>query len=70
MVNTFKIKYMNDSVNVYFDLEATQWDGVHVDTSHGNGEVNNGVQNSADGSNMPDPRTKGDAKHDEEVIDN
>ncbi|WP_113928309.1 TasA family protein [Bacillus sp. P14.5] len=62
-------KYMEDSVNVFFNLEATQWDGVHVDTNHGNGEVNNGVQNSADGSNMPDPRTKGDAEHDEEVND-
>ncbi|WLR54368.1 TasA family protein [Mesobacillus subterraneus] len=62
-------KFMNDSVNVYFDLEATQWDGVHVDTNHGNGEVNNGVQNSADGSTMPNPRTKGTPVHSTDVED-
>ncbi|MGM0843547.1 MAG: TasA family protein [Bacillota bacterium] len=62
-------KYMNDSVNVFFNLEATQWDGVHVDTNHGNGAVNNGVQNSANGDSMPDPRTIGDAEHEEEVTD-
>ena len=62
-------KYQGDSVDFFFNLEATQWDGVHVDTNHGNGEINNEVQGSADGEDMPDPRTKGDAKHDEEVID-
>jgi len=62
-------KYMEDKVDVFFNLEATQWDGVHVDTSHGNGAVNNGVQNSADGSNMPDPRTTGDATHGQETND-
>jgi len=62
-------KYMDDSVNFFFNLEATQWDGVHVDTNHGNGAVNNGVQNSADGSNMPNPRTEGSATHGQEVND-
>ncbi|RSK26412.1 spore coat protein [Bacillus sp. HMF5848] len=62
-------KYMGDYVDVFFNLEATQWDGVHVDTNHGNGDVNNGVQNSADGSNMPSPRTIGSPQHTDEVND-
>ncbi|MYL54337.1 hypothetical protein GLW08_13460 [Pontibacillus yanchengensis] len=64
-------KFMNDSAKFYFNLEATQWDGVHVDTPNGNGEVNNGVQGSADGSNMPSPITKSkDNGNGDEVVDN
>lgn len=62
-------KFQGDSIDFFFNLEATQWDGVHVDTNHRNGEINNGVQGSADGESMPDPRTKGEATHDEEVTD-
>ncbi|MCP8615769.1 TasA family protein [Salirhabdus salicampi] len=62
-------KFQGDSVDFFFNLEATQWDGVHVDTNHGNGEINNEVESSADGDSMPDPRTKGDATHNEEVTD-
>ncbi|MCS0655690.1 CalY family protein [Cytobacillus firmus] len=62
-------KFQGDSVDFFFNLEATQWDGVHVDTNHGNGEINNGVQGSADGATMPNPRTEGEAKHKDEVID-
>jgi spore coat-associated protein N len=56
-------KFMNDKINFFFNLEATQWDGVHVDTHNGNGAVNNGVQGSADGSTMPNPVTEGAATH-------
>lgn len=62
-------KYMNDSVDFFFNLEATQWDGVHVDTPNGNGEINNDVQGSADGSNMPSPVTEGSGKHTTDVED-
>ncbi|MFZ3591225.1 TasA family protein [Bacillus sp. DJP31] len=62
-------KYQGDKVDFFFNLEATQWDGVHVDTNHGNGDVNNGVQNSADGKDMPNPRTVGVAKHTDDQND-
>jgi spore coat-associated protein N len=57
-------KYQGDKVDFFFNLEATQWDGVNVDTSHGNGEINNDVQGSADGANMPSPITEGTGKYD------
>lgn len=58
-------KYMNASANFYFNLEATQWEGVHVDTSNGNGAVNNGQQGT------PSPITDGSGgKHTEEKTDN
>jgi spore coat-associated protein N len=50
-------KYMGNGIDFSFDLEATQWDGVEVLTTDENGKVNNGVQNSADGTTQPDPRT-------------
>ena len=51
-------KYMNASVDFFFNLEATQWDGVNVDSHNGNGAVNNGVQSSSDGTNdTPNPKT-------------
>jgi spore coat-associated protein N len=52
-------KYQGDSVDFQFNLEATQWDRVNVDTSNGNGAINNDVQGSADGNTMPSPITKG-----------
>ncbi|HEU5139288.1 MAG TPA: TasA family protein [Bacillales bacterium] len=36
-------KFMKDSIDFFFNLEATQWEGIDVDTSNGNGEVNNGI---------------------------
>jgi spore coat-associated protein N len=63
-------KYMNDKIDFFFNLEATQWDGVHVDTPNGNGAINNGVQNSADGTNMPNPITSGSTTQSSEVTDN
>lgn len=42
-------KFQGNGANFYFNLEATQWDGRSLDSSNGNGEVNNGVQGSADG---------------------
>jgi spore coat-associated protein N len=49
-------QYQGNSANFHFNLEATQWDGVKLDSSHGSGEINNGVQGSADGDSMPSPR--------------
>lgn len=64
-------KFQGDMIDFFFNLEATQWDGVHIDTSHGNGEINNGVQGSADGESMPNPRIvpNSDKKHNDEVND-
>jgi spore coat-associated protein N len=62
-------KFQGDSVDFFFNLEATQWDGVHVDTHNGNGSVNNDVQGSADGATMPNPVTEGAPKHTTEVND-
>jgi spore coat-associated protein N len=62
-------KFQGDSVDFFFNLEATQWDGVHVDTHNGNGAINNDVQGSADGSTMPNPVTEGTATQSEEVTD-
>jgi len=62
-------KYQGDSINFFFNLEATQWDGVHVDSHNKNGLINNGVQGSADGDKMPDPVTEGSAAHNSEVND-
>ncbi|MCM3718507.1 TasA family protein [Fictibacillus phosphorivorans] len=50
-------KFQGNSANFYFNLEATQWDGMELDSSHGNGEINNGVQGSADGLTYPNPRS-------------
>lgn len=60
-------KFMNDKVDFFFNLEATQWDGVHVDSHNSNGAVNNGVQGSAEGSNMPNPVTKPGSVHSNET---
>jgi spore coat-associated protein N len=62
-------KYMNDKIDFFFNLEATQWDGVHVDTPNGNGAINNDVQGSADGATMPNPVTEGTAKHAQETTE-
>ncbi|UOQ44539.1 CalY family protein [Halobacillus salinarum] len=63
-------KFMNASVDFYFNLEATQWDGVDVDSHNGNGAVNNGVQSSSDGTGTPDPKTdSAGGTHSEEVTD-
>ncbi|WP_456273087.1 TasA family protein [Bacillus sp. AK031] len=66
-------KYMDDSVDFFFNLEATQWSGVEVRSQDGNGKVNNGVQGSADDTTtpvtQPNPRTTGDDTHTEEVTD-
>jgi spore coat-associated protein N len=46
-------KFQGDSVKFYFNLEATQWDGVNVDTHNGNGAVNNGKQGTSEGGTLP-----------------
>ncbi|WP_226086874.1 TasA family protein [Mesobacillus sp. S13] len=50
-------KYQGNAANFFFNLEATQWDGRTLDSSNGNGEINNGVQGSADGTSDPNPRS-------------
>lgn len=62
-------RFMNDKIDFFFNLEATQWDGVHVDTPNGNGAINNDVQGSADGNSMPSPVTEGTAKHAEQTVE-
>jgi spore coat-associated protein N len=52
-------KYQGDSVDFQFNLEATQWEGVSVDTPNGNGAINNDVQGSSDNGTNPSPVTKG-----------
>lgn len=46
-------KYQGDKVDFFFNLEATQWAGVEVDTNDPNGSVNNGIQGSADDTTTP-----------------
>lgn len=46
-------KFMDNSVNVAFNLEATQWDGMEIRTEDANGEVNNKVSGSADDTTDP-----------------
>jgi spore coat-associated protein N len=62
-------KFQGDKVDFFFNLEATQWDAVHVDTHNGNGAINNDVQGSADGATMPNPVTEGTGKHGTSVND-
>lgn len=50
-------KFQGDSIKFAFNLEATQWDGMKLDSPNGNGKINNGVQGSADGSSQPDKLT-------------
>lgn len=46
-------KFQGDKVDFFFNLEATQWAGVEVDTNDPNGAVNNGIQGSADDTTTP-----------------
>ncbi|MGA5689251.1 TasA family protein [Cytobacillus pseudoceanisediminis] len=46
-------KYQGDKIDFFFNLEATQWAGVEVDTNDPNGAVNNGIQGSADDTTTP-----------------
>ncbi|UTE77463.1 TasA family protein [Rossellomorea sp. KS-H15a] len=62
-------KFQGDKIDFFFNLEATQWDGVNVDSHNKNGAVNNDVQGSADGSTMPNPVTEGTPKQSQEVND-
>jgi spore coat-associated protein N len=50
-------QFQGNAANFFFNLEATQWDGRSLDSSNGNGEINNGVQGSADGTSDPNPRS-------------
>ena len=70
-------KYQGDKIDFFFNLEATQWAGVEVDTNDPNGAVNNGIQGSADDTTNPttqptNPSVSTPApKHDgNEVVDN
>ncbi|WP_261133661.1 CalY family protein [Bacillus sp. Marseille-Q3570] len=48
-------KFQGNSANFWFNLEATQWDGMNLDSSHGSGAINNGVQGSSDADNSTEP---------------
>ncbi|MFC4557049.1 TasA family protein [Virgibacillus kekensis] len=65
-------KFMGNSATFQFNLEATQWGGVEVRTNDANGEVNNGVQGSADDTTnpttQPDSRTTGTETINEEDV--
>ncbi|OLO38833.1 hypothetical protein BTR23_11280 [Alkalihalophilus pseudofirmus] len=55
--------FQTNGVDFFFNLEATQWNGYHIDTPHGNGEINNQIAPNAtdsDGNLLPDPRTRQD----------
>ncbi|PKR77200.1 hypothetical protein CEY16_10695 [Halalkalibacillus sediminis] len=66
-------KFQTNEVDFYFNLEATQWNGYHIDTPEGNGEVNNKIAPNAtdgDGNPVATPETKGNGKYDgNEVVD-
>jgi spore coat-associated protein N len=46
-------KFQGNSANFFFNLEATQWEGMSLDSSNANGVINNGVQGSSDNGNEP-----------------
>ncbi|MGV2940369.1 TasA family protein [Mesobacillus sp. LC4] len=50
-------KYQGDKIDFFFNLEATQWEGMFMDVHRKNGTVNNGVQGSSDAGSLPDPVT-------------
>lgn len=63
-------KFQNDSANFFFNLEATQWDGMSLDSSNGNGAINNGVQGSSDNGSSPTPKViSGGTEHTQEVVE-
>jgi len=66
-------KFQGDKIDFFFNLEATQWDGVHVDTPNKNGEINNGKQGTSEGGTLPTgttPTIDGDGvKHADPVND-
>lgn len=58
-------KFMNKQIDFFFDLEATQWDGVKIDRENNNGKINNG--NQVESGQVPNPKTDGKGKHDNQV---
>lgn len=57
-------KYQGDSINFYFNLEATQWEGRHVDTSNPNGTMNNDNPNATSPSNSSNKEFPGNEVED------
>ncbi|MBM7097059.1 hypothetical protein JSY36_15105 [Bacillus sp. H-16] len=52
--------FQTNGADFFFNLEATQWNGYHIDTPDGNGKVNNEIAPNAtdkDGKPVADPKT-------------
>ncbi|MFV8826779.1 TasA family protein [Alkalihalobacterium sp. APHAB7] len=63
--------FQTNGVDFFFNLEATQWNGYHIDTPNGNGEVNNQIApNATDrhGNPIADPKTRGTGKYDGNIV--
>ncbi|WP_053072497.1 TasA family protein [Rossellomorea marisflavi] len=64
-------KFMNNEIDFFFDLEATQWDGgkadkkLKINRDEQNGKINNG--NQVESGQVPNPKTDGKGKHDNQV---
>ncbi|UTE73501.1 CalY family protein [Rossellomorea marisflavi] len=60
-------QFMNNSIDFFFDLEATQWKGIKIEKDDANGEINNGKQ--VQDSRLPRDNTSGSGKIDNPVTD-
>ncbi|KZE51627.1 TasA family protein [Rossellomorea marisflavi] len=60
-------QFMNNSIDFFFDLEATQWKGIEIRNTDANGEINNGKQ--VQDNRLPRDNTSGSGKIDNPVTD-
>ncbi|WP_370294504.1 TasA family protein [Rossellomorea marisflavi] len=60
-------QFMNNSINFFFDLEATQWKGIKIEKDDANGEINNGKQ--VQDTKLPRDNTSGSGKISDPVTD-
>jgi spore coat-associated protein N len=63
--------FQGNGANFYFNLEATQWEGRNLDSSHGNGEINNGAQGTADPQSVKSDKDGNDLRQhgNDEVVE-
>jgi spore coat-associated protein N len=63
--------FQGNAANFYFNLEATQWEGRSLDSSNGNGEINNGVQGTNDPQSIKKDKDGNDLREhgDSEVVE-
>ncbi len=59
-------QFMNNSINFFFDLEATQWDGIKIKKDDANGEINNGKQ--VQENRLPRDNTSGSGEFDDNPV--